>query len=119
MKSGSLFKASGMVVGVVDCNCSVVTTVIGVGDRVISEMTREPVTVTVSVFGSWARAPAVRATTLAAHISAILELVFMETPCCLIFICLSRRLACRVGVFWQRCQAKNDSATIFARCFRN
>ena len=49
MKTGSLFKASGMLVGVVACNCSAVTTVIGVGDMVMSEMTREPVTVTVSV----------------------------------------------------------------------
>ena len=48
MKTGSLFKASGMLVGVVACNCSAVTAVIGVGDSVMSEMTREPVTVTAS-----------------------------------------------------------------------
>jgi hypothetical protein len=89
MKSGSLFNASGMVVGVVACNCSVLTTVIGVGDNVISEMTREPVTVTVSTLSldTWARAPAVRATTLAAHINANLFVVleFMTLPEVFIF----------------------------------
>jgi hypothetical protein len=89
MKSGSLFNASGMVVGVVACNCSVLTTVIGVGDNVISEMTREPVTVTDSVPSAncWARAPAVRANTLAAHINANLFAVLesMELPAVIIF----------------------------------
>jgi len=46
MKTGSLFSASGMSVGVVACSCSVVTAVIGVGDSVMSWIRREPVTVT-------------------------------------------------------------------------
>ena len=83
MKSGSLFKASGMVVGVVAWSCSVLTAVIGVGDRVMSEMTREPVTVTCSTSPlDWACAAAVKASALAAHISVILLnlLVFIWAP---------------------------------------
>src|SRR5262249_41443118 len=47
-KTGSLFNASGTLLGVVACNCSTDTTVSGVGDCVASEITREPVTTTVS-----------------------------------------------------------------------
>src|SRR3569833_2411673 len=62
-----------MLVGVVACSSSAVTTVSGVGDNWILEMTREPVTVTAStLLPSRARAPAVSASTLAAHISASL-----------------------------------------------
>ena len=38
-----------MSVGVVADNCSALTAVIGVGERVMSEMMREPVTITASV----------------------------------------------------------------------
>ena len=44
--TGSLFKASGTLDGVVAANWSVVTTVSGVGEFVMLEMTREPVTTT-------------------------------------------------------------------------
>src|SRR6185312_12478551 len=47
-KIGSLFKPSARFVGVVVSNCCVLTTVSGVGELATSEMTREPVTTTVS-----------------------------------------------------------------------
>ena len=47
-KTGSLFRPSGMLVGVVACNCAVEITVSGVGELAASEMTRLPVTDTVS-----------------------------------------------------------------------
>ena len=73
MKSGSLLSASGMSVGVVAESCSAVTTVNGVGDRLMSEMTRLPVTVTFSTsLVCWACAAAVMASTLVAHMSASL-----------------------------------------------
>ncbi len=79
MKSGSLFKASGISVGVVADSCSAVTTVNGVGDRLMSEMTREPVTVTASTLApdSCARAAAVMASTLVAHMSASLLILWL------------------------------------------
>src|SRR5882757_9908121 len=57
MKTGSLFKASERLLGVVASNCSVLTTVRGVGELAISEMTREPVTVTLSTEPACAPCP--------------------------------------------------------------
>jgi len=45
-KTGSLFRPSARLVGVVVSNWSVLTTVSGVGELATSEMTREPVTTT-------------------------------------------------------------------------
>src|SRR5262249_54270518 len=90
----------------------VLTVVIGVGDRVMSEMMREPVTVTDSVFCAvcWAWAALVSATTLAAHISASLFTLVV-----IIFppgnFCMVGREAIRQ---WQRCQQKTETATIFS-----
>src|SRR6185437_16220327 len=60
--TGSLFSASGISVGVVACSCSTETTVNGVGELAISEITREPVTTTCSTCPlspdrAWAHAP--------------------------------------------------------------
>ena len=57
-KTGSLFKPSGMLVGVVALRSSVETMVSGVGELAASEMTRLPVTVTDStlVAALWANA---------------------------------------------------------------
>src|SRR5258706_11899482 len=114
MKTGSLFSASGISVGVVCISCSAVTAVIGVGDRLMSEMMREPVTVTDSVFCAvccaWA-APVLNATTLAAHINASLfTLVLLIFPPGKFFVLDDKTIR-----HWQRCQPENDSATIFVR----
>jgi len=68
------------VVGVVACNCSALTAVMGVGDRLISEMTREPVTTTdyTGADAGWAYAEGAMAMTLAAHNND--SLVFMVFP---------------------------------------
>ncbi len=46
--TGSLLRPSGMLVGVISCNCGVETTVSGVGELAASAMMRLPVTATVS-----------------------------------------------------------------------
>src|SRR5262249_23613823 len=46
--TGSLFRPSGILLGVVVCSCSVDTTVSGVGALVLSRLTSEPVTTTSS-----------------------------------------------------------------------
>src|SRR6185312_8606808 len=47
-KTGNLFRPSGMLVGDVAASCSVETMVTGVGELAVSEITREPVTTTLS-----------------------------------------------------------------------
>jgi hypothetical protein len=94
---------------VVACSCSALTAVIGVGERLISEIKREPVTVTVSVSDPWACAPVVKATTLAAHISASLfsRRLFMVSPLDLF----------KLGPNYWKLAAlptENDSAIIFS-----
>src|SRR6185312_5486798 len=108
IKTGSLLSASGISVGVVACSWSAVTAVIGVGDAAISEIRREPVTVTDSTLLSCAYAAVLKPNRLVAHSNAVFKFGVMEGPSRDGFVMWSNG-----NQRWQRCQQKNGSAAIF------
>src|SRR5471032_2209663 len=79
MNSGSLFRPSAILLGVVACNWDTSKTVSGVGEFTASEITREPVTTTDSTPVFWARAAQVSAKvlTVQSRVTPMLDLKFI------------------------------------------